>query len=334
MTPEQAKALREPFPREVIGQLPKIYCRQCSEANKARGGTCEKHVKAKCRVCRNNITDAHLHLDYVGHAETTDRFLKVDPEWTWEPVAFAPNGLPQLDENGGLWIRLTIAGVTRLGYGDAQGKRGSDAVKETIGDALRNAGLRFGVAIDLWGATFKGRDDEEDAGEVHGRDADAWEDAQPAKPQMPNRDQLIERGHQAIRDAATVETLNKLRDRVDRFALDNQITTDDAASMHAAINGREVELKGNTGEAPAAAKVTPLNEKRKARMFALFAELGYDDKDEQIALIQQVTGRTIQSRNEVTNEDAYNIIGALESQKRIGAGKTNGRHLSAVGGAS
>lgn len=55
-----------------------------------------------------------------------------------------------LDANGGLWIKLTVCGVTRLGYGDAQGKSGGDAMKECIGDALRNAAMRFGAALDLW----------------------------------------------------------------------------------------------------------------------------------------------------------------------------------------
>ena len=54
-----------------------------------------------------------------------------------------------------LWIRLTVAGVTRIGYGHAEGKKGPDAVKETIGDSIRNAAMRFGVALDLWGAKFK-----------------------------------------------------------------------------------------------------------------------------------------------------------------------------------
>jgi hypothetical protein len=40
--------------------------------------------------------------------------------------------------------------VTRLGYGNAEGKSGGDAVKEIIGDALRNAAMRFGAALDLW----------------------------------------------------------------------------------------------------------------------------------------------------------------------------------------
>lgn len=90
------------------------------------------------------------HLDYVGHAELTRRLLEADPEWTWEPMALDQYGLPLYDMNDGLWIKLTVCGVTRLGYGDADGKTGGNAVKEAIGDALRNAGMRFGAALDLW----------------------------------------------------------------------------------------------------------------------------------------------------------------------------------------
>lgn len=89
-------------------------------------------------------------LAYVGHAALTDRLLSVDPLWTWEPVANDSHGLPLLDECGGLWIKLTVCGVTRLGYGDAGDKKGCNAMKERIGDALRNAAMRFGAALDLW----------------------------------------------------------------------------------------------------------------------------------------------------------------------------------------
>lgn len=116
MNAEQAKQLRDPFPKEAIGKLPK-------------GG---------------------VMLDYVGHAAVTDRLLIVDPAWHWEPVAFDARDLPCLDEHGGLWIRLTVLDVTKLGYGDAGGKKGPNAVKEAIGDAIRNAAMRFGVALDLW----------------------------------------------------------------------------------------------------------------------------------------------------------------------------------------
>jgi hypothetical protein len=101
-------------------------------------------------------------LDYVGHAALTDRLLDADPNWNWEPLALTPAGLPAVDEVGGLWIRLTVCGQTRLGYGHAGTKKGGDAVKELIGDALRNAAMRYGAALDLW-----------HKGDLHGDDADA-----------------------------------------------------------------------------------------------------------------------------------------------------------------
>src|SRR6476646_1726812 len=116
-TPTTGLALmRQPFPDHQISYLPK-------------GG---------------------VKLAYVGHAALTDRLLDADPLWTWEPLALGENGLPALDEVGGLWIRLTVCGVTRLGYGDAGQKKGGDAMKERIGDALRNAAMRFGAALELW----------------------------------------------------------------------------------------------------------------------------------------------------------------------------------------
>jgi hypothetical protein len=55
-----------------------------------------------------------------------------------------PDGLPALDRTNNLWIKLTINGVTRIGVGDGK------SAKECIGDAIRNAAMRFGVALDLW----------------------------------------------------------------------------------------------------------------------------------------------------------------------------------------
>ena len=101
--------------------------------------------KAKCPTCNGFHGMPAAHLDYVGHAAVTDRLLSVDPEWSWEPFALDPNGLPALDARGNLWIRLTVCGVTRPGVGDGF------SLKEVIGDAIRNAAMRFGVALDLWG---------------------------------------------------------------------------------------------------------------------------------------------------------------------------------------
>jgi hypothetical protein len=116
MKQEQQDALRAPFPKEQIQKLP-------------TGG---------------------LQLDYVSHAWVTDRLLQVDPMWTWEPVAFDEAGLPKFDENGGLWIKLTVCGVTRYGYGEPQGRDKFDMKKGAIGNSIRVAAMRFGIGLDLW----------------------------------------------------------------------------------------------------------------------------------------------------------------------------------------
>lgn len=150
MTAEKAAALRAPF--TLIGKLPRIVCPRCSEA---RGRVCSEHRKTRCAECDNNITERHIHIDYVGHGATTDRLLQVDPLWSWEPLAFDPTGMPAFVYDAGgkdpvaFWIRLTICGVTRLGVGTCLPGQ-NDAEKVLIGDALRNAAMRFGVALDLW----------------------------------------------------------------------------------------------------------------------------------------------------------------------------------------
>lgn len=138
------KLLRTPFPDSHISKLPK--------PTKAQTDAVKADFKAgiRCQVCGGWHHKDVVHLDYVGHAALTDRLLSVDPEWYWEPVAFGVDGLPTIDKLGGLWIKLTVLGVTRFGYGHPDGKSGGDAIKEAIGDALRNAAMRFGCALDLW----------------------------------------------------------------------------------------------------------------------------------------------------------------------------------------
>lgn len=138
------KKLREEFPDSLIGKLPKPSKTQTDIVK-------EDYRKGiRCKVCGGWHHKDVVHLDYVGHAAATDRMLDADPLWTWEPLTVDENSLPKFDNIGGLWIKLTICGVTRLGYGHPDGKKGGNAIKETIGDAIRNAGMRFGVALDLW----------------------------------------------------------------------------------------------------------------------------------------------------------------------------------------
>lgn len=134
--------LREPFPKDQIGRLPKPTKKQTDDvkADFKRG--------VRCKECGSWHHPDVVHLDYVGHAALTSRLLDVDPEWSWEPMGTTPEGLPAI--SGGLWIKLTVCGVSRYGFGSADGKQGGDAIKEMIGDALRNAAMRFGAALDLW----------------------------------------------------------------------------------------------------------------------------------------------------------------------------------------
>lgn len=142
MNPEQAAQLRAPFPKEQIGKLP-------------RAGTM---------------------LSYVGHSAVTDRLLAVDPEWSWEPLAFAEDGTPLITSRGNdavMWIRMTVAGMTRLGVGIAPAKS-FELEKQLISDAIRNAAMRFGVALDLWS--------KED---LHASDENAEADKEPDTTRPP-----------------------------------------------------------------------------------------------------------------------------------------------------
>ena len=170
MSDVDLSGLRAHFADGVVGKLPKITCRECSK------GSCGQHQKAKCPECKNYISTAHIHIDYVGHADVTDRLLDVDPEWDWEPLATDPdpevlkaaiasgnaeivklvldNAPPRLERNSsgypvGMWMRLKVGDTHRIGYGSVPATQ-MDAEKVLIGDALRNAAMRGGVALEQW----------------------------------------------------------------------------------------------------------------------------------------------------------------------------------------
>lgn len=138
-TVEWHEALRKEFPPGTVGKLPK-------------GG---------------------VQLDFVGHAAVTDRLLSVDPNWSWEPFGLTEQGLPALDEEGNLWIRLTVCGVTRPGCGDGRN------MKERIGDAIRNASMRYGVALSLWSK------DELESGHAGSKPEDTTENVVPLTRESP-----------------------------------------------------------------------------------------------------------------------------------------------------
>lgn len=145
------KAVREPFAADWVSKLPKPTKRE--------------NPKGNCRECGKYHGLPAVHIDYVGHADITARLLDVDPLWNWEPLSITDDGLPKIsvkDNTASMWIKLTICGVTRLGVGTAPANK-EEVQKELIGDALRNAAMRFGVALDLWSKADRSNATEEAA---------------------------------------------------------------------------------------------------------------------------------------------------------------------------
>lgn len=194
-------ALAAPFPQDQVELLPKPIKRDSPK------GQCT-------RPDRNGITCGGyhglpaIHLHYVGHAGVTMRLNSVDPTWDWEPLnrlvdpemlklaitsgnpemlrTYLRSCPPQIVQ-GTLWIRLKVLGIWRIAFGDADGKSGASAVKEIIGDAIRNGAMRFGVGTYLWSKS-------DAAIALAMREEGATPDGEPARPaqhreQRPARQQ-------------------------------------------------------------------------------------------------------------------------------------------------
>jgi len=105
-----------------------------------------------------------VQLSYVGHAEITKALSEIDCNWSWEPVLGA-DGLPAIRTQHGkimrrdkdpllvemstMWGKLTLCGVTRWAVGSVESHK-PDLDKELVSDFLRNAAMRFGIALGLW----------------------------------------------------------------------------------------------------------------------------------------------------------------------------------------
>lgn len=219
--------LRAPFAANHISKLPK--------PTKAQTDAVRDDYKSgvRCQECGGWHHPKVVHLDYVGHAALTDRLLDCDAHWNWEPFALNERGLPALDENGGLWINLTVCGVTRPGYGSTDGKKGGDAIKELIGDALRNAAMRFGAALDLW-----------HKGDLHGDEGEAVE---TQIPQQTN-------SRQAKRQTPFDDIKPLTQTDIDLINLITACNTVDDLTEWSGTNGPQAGLSDNAATIRAAYK--------------------------------------------------------------------------------
>lgn len=316
---EQLEALRKEFDSEHIAKRPQVNCYWCTQANKAkRGTTCNDHHMAKCKGCGSYITTGHIHLDYVGHAEATDRLLDVDLEWNWEPLARDARGLPAFDDDGGLWISLTVAGVSRLGYGSADGKRGPNATKEIIGDAIRNAGMRFGMALNLWAKTDLHADERNGDGERLAAHQDA--DAEASQDPWASEDEInkIAGGLRALRDVnsakeAAIE-LAKILGR--EVGAPNQITQGEAEKVLAVLREEDkarADAEKRAAETAAAEDIKPKyasGTQLKGLKDAL-SNLGIDERVPQLAWCGSKLGRQLGAMKDITVHDYHQLMSEL-----------------------
>lgn len=185
--------LRIPFPPASVEKLPKPFHKGAPKGKctpRKDGGDAPNDQDFFCHKWHGLPA---VHLDYIGHAVVTERLLAVDPFWNWEPMSVDEHGLPRFVTVDGfpvaLWIKLTVCGFTRIGVGTVNVGT-HDPEKQLISDAIRNAAMRFGVALDLWKKTRE--EDDEDAGaapargEVGQRAAPSLQPAgQPSHPQPP-----------------------------------------------------------------------------------------------------------------------------------------------------
>lgn len=131
---------------DVVAYLPRVTCKECSDKR------CQRHERRKCEGCGAFISTAHIHLDYVGHADVRRTLTEIDPAWTWEPLALDGDGLPFVKVRSGtatLWGRLTLGGKAQLCAGTCEDRK-ADRDKELIGDLIRNGAMAHNVYGSLW----------------------------------------------------------------------------------------------------------------------------------------------------------------------------------------
>lgn len=191
--------LKKPFPPEKVNKLartivkanngmqpPKFKC----EPNKRWSN----EVSADGAFCGGYHARA-VHLDYVGHAEITERLNEVDPFWKLEfKYHNKETGAPMCGERGAYFV-LTVLGIERTCYGDP-GRKGlsADGHKEMIGDAIRNGAMRFGCGLYLWSKS-------EDSERIrNGHYEDSSSGAEEAAP--PDMQSTAQPGQQAQQEPA------------------------------------------------------------------------------------------------------------------------------------
>ena len=328
MTDAMSAKLMADFRAEQVCFLPRTWCRDCADAVKSRSGKCcgNHRVINGCPRCHAKITDAHVDLEYVGHADVRARLCEADPLWTWEPFFEMPGGHLACmgDSPVGMWIRLTIGGVTKPGYGSCD--RGKpEAIKELIGDALRNAALSFGVGWKLWAkGDRKGEQAEVQEG-IPADDAQTPAKRQRGKPPERAPGNLPRNADGSLsRSQITDDELNAAG-----------VMTSDGQKEHSALRNGAVAGKPDrpaerltapdpddpwaNAPPPGATIRTPATAQGIVGIIVKqFERLGITDRDERLTYTSRLAGRELTSSKDMTKDEAAQVADALSRCRDIG----------------
>lgn len=244
-------------------------------------------------------------LDFVGHADVTKMLIEVDPEWTWEPVAFDADGLPAYRVENGMahmagW--LTIHGVRRLGIGSVMHNK-PDLLKELVSDYLRNASMRFGICLSLW--TKQEWDDVAHTPSapitrpVQSKPAPSYEEVPP-----PTDADYKEDSDEAMFTKS--EGLMKIREVTQKVG-----RTMPASEIASHFQGSEfVEIADSAKPRGVKNPQEPASSAQVGKLTALCINQNYT-KPERLEMASQLAGRTIGDFKELRKGEASELISIL-----------------------
>jgi hypothetical protein len=226
-----------------------------------------------------------INLAYVSHADITKILIEVDPAWSWKPVQWV-NGRPAINvENGTatMWGTLTLLGKSMLGVGSVRADK-QDLDKELVGDFLRNAAMRFGIALSLWS-----KQDWSDNTTIISLPAAQAKRAEEAKPYVQNH------------PAKGVPSPKVVRE----FVQENEPTPDEMAEIAAQFNGTIVENITPITK-PVASSSGKVSEKQKGLISKLAKEKMNGDC---VPLMQQLFNKS--ALGDLTSKEASALIKEL-----------------------
>lgn len=191
MDEKMAKALRTPFRREQLMSFTRTW------TDKRTGEIRQHEVPA------------------VNIGTVIARISSVDPHWSWRPFALDENGLPAYtcDKDGepvGLWILLTIGGISMPGYGSYPRRNASirdpGFTATLVSQAIKHAARFFGVGLELRAKGAYLEEEIEHEPEDNGVQVDEADYSEPPlEDEPPDLEEHVDAANGADREQSRLE---------------------------------------------------------------------------------------------------------------------------------